>query len=250
MAIGDPFTKWRAFKRSISYRRQSIDRQTDSYFWPTSGNSGQQSQTSILGKTPSWFVSVSDVILTPRRDATTIRFIDMQIGFETNEDFEDRVCLCSEWCNWNAFFYHNPIYRFLLVRHRQLFITNMSNIPDMYLCVPVLLACQPTPTIQKPILQLMYCANEYRKRYYDNFYLKSPNKNQFQQLYMFSPPMALLMNGLTYNKLQNDFNVTQLCHLSDPNPFADICIENLMNYYNVLTSPAPTHIQRPSVCYQ
>ena len=230
-----PFHQMAAFKRNVCYRREYINRQTDSYFWPTSGNSGQQF-TSLLGKTPSWFVPVSDVILTPRRDATTVRFIDMQIGFETNEDFEDRVCLCSEWCNWNAFFHHNPIYRFLMVRHHQLFMQNMSNIPDMYLCVPVLLGCVPVTTIKKPILQLMECANEYRKRYYHSFYLKHPNRADFQRLYANSHPQSLMMNGLTYNKLRNELKISELCHILDNNPLADICIENLINYYNVLIS--------------
>ena len=216
------FHRMAAIKKSVCYRRQYIDRQTDSYFW-SRPNIGTPFMASQLN-------------LTQKVGTTTVRFIDMQIGFETNEDFEERVCLCSEWCNWNAFFYHNPIYRFLLVRHHQLFMKNMSNIPDIYLCVSVLLGCEPTPTIQKPILQLMYCANEYRELFYDRFYLKSPNKNQFQQLYGNSHPSALMMYGLNYNKLRHEFNITQLCHLLNPNPFADICIENLINYYNLLIS--------------
>ena len=152
--------------------------------------------------------------------------------FGTNDKFEDKFCLCNEWCNWNAFFYYNPIYRFLLVRHHQLYVKNMSNIPDMYLCLAVLSSCGSGPALTTPIFPLISCANDYRKRYYDNYYLKK--RKNFQRLYETSKPSPMKLNALTYNKLRYDLDVTKLCHFSDNNPFSDNCVENLIHYYNVL----------------
>ena len=215
--------KQTALKHKVSYRRLYVDPNTDNNFWIKPD----------IGMTPLWF-RPSTTNLNPRKSRTVVKFNDMQIGFETNENFEDSVCLCNEWCNWNAFYYYNPIYRFLMVRHHQLYLNNMSNIPDMYLCLSVLLGCGTGPAMKTPVFRLMSCANDYRKLFYEKFYLKSIKNSVFQDKYEMSEPLAAALNALTYYKLRNELDVTKLCHFLDPNPFSDNCIENLIIYYNVL----------------
>ena len=161
-----------------------------------------------------------------------VKFIDFQRGWNSSEDFVDKVCFCTEWCNWNAFFYHNPIYRFLLVIHNQLYMKERGNttLPNMYLNVSVMASCRVYRKL--PIIGLISHANHYRNKYYENYFLKL---NVFKNEYLASVPNGPKMDAISYLRLKNDLDVLKLCHQLDDNPFADVCIEGLLNYFKVLT---------------
>ena len=198
------------FKAKVTHLRSLADPQKNEMFWTT---------------------PPAIDLTRPQRLPKTVKFIDFQTGWKCNEDFEDGVCLCSEWCNWNAFFYYNPIYRFLLVRHNQLYLEGKTTLPNMYLNVSVMLGCRAFPG-KVPILHLMNNANDYRMKYYENYFLKIPN---FKQEYESSIPSGAEMDAISYRILKNELDVIKLCHELDDNPFADICIEALLSYFKVLT---------------
>ena len=47
--------------------------------------------------------------LTGVRAQKFVKYTDIQISEFFEDEYEDSGCLCSEWCNWNAFFHFNPI---------------------------------------------------------------------------------------------------------------------------------------------
>ena len=198
-------------KADVTHRRPLVDPEKNEMFWssPLSGTKGPL-----------------------KKRSTNVKFIDFQTGWNSNEDFEDNICLCSEWCNWNAFFYYNPIYRFLLVRHNQLYMKERerTTLPNMYLNVSIICGCGPPPQ-KAPILHLLNNANDYKFKYYENYYLKDPD---FKHYYRFSAPNGARMDAISYLRLKNELNIIKLCHELDDNPFADICNEGLLIYYKVL----------------
>ena len=202
-----------AFKAKVTHNRPLVNPQTEEMFWSTP--------------------PVTHFTGTPKKRPTTVKFIDFQTGWNSNEDFEDNVCLCSEWCNWNAFFYYNPIYRFLLVRHNQLYmeVRGRTTLPNMYLNASVMCGCRAFPG-KVPILHLMNDANEYRNKYYEKYYLRKPD---FKQHFQTSNPNAPFLDAVSYLRLKNTLDAIKLIHELDDNPFADICIEGLLIYYKVLT---------------
>ena len=122
-----------ANKYRVSYIRKRINPATEEAFW-----SSRRISTDLMQDIRSVSGSSSQL-------DRTVKYNDMQIGFEFNDEFEDKVCLCSEWCNWNAFFHFNPIYRFILIQSSQMCITNRTNIPELYLTLSVYqasIACQ------------------------------------------------------------------------------------------------------------
>ena len=198
------------FKAKVTHLRSLADPQKNEMFWTT---------------------PPAIDFTRPQRLPKTVKFIDFQTGWKCNEDFEDGVCLCSEWCNWNAFFYYNPIYRFLLVRHNQLYLEGKTTLPNMYLNVSVISGCRRFPG-KVPILHLIINANDYRMKYYENYFLKKAN---FKPEYQSSVPNGETMDAISYIRLENELDVIKQCHELDENPFSDICIEGLLSYFEVLT---------------
>ena len=171
---------------------------------------------------------------------STVKFVDMQSDLQSSDELK-KVCLCSEWCNWNAFFYYNPIYRFLVVRHNVMLMGDALIVPDMYLCLSVFYGCS-TVYPRLPILQLMNSANDVRMIYLSNYINKFPD---YADAYRNSYPNPFVMNAVAYNKLREDMNVQRLCHSLDVNPFSDLCIENLLNFYKVLIDLHNFHSPNP-----
>jgi hypothetical protein len=116
-----------AYRKTITIRRR-IDPNTESAFWSTP-------VTSIPFDNEVENISDQQLSEYGRRNVFVRNAFpnDLQIG----NDFFDKVaeekfCNCNEWCNLNAFFYHNLIIRFLMVGHNQLYLQNKTNIPSLY----------------------------------------------------------------------------------------------------------------------
>jgi len=123
VSIGSTGHRTASHRTKISYIRKRVARKEEA-FWST--------QTKSIDFTQS-IRKLSSDSASDRIRAQTIKYCDLQIPYEFHDSYEDTVCLCSQWCNWNSFFYYNPIYRFLLVQHNRLYLKNRTNIPDMYL---------------------------------------------------------------------------------------------------------------------
>ena len=219
------------WKYRISHERPFIDPISEDMFWRSPHKHMDPSE--LFTDTPSKF-----------RRFSTVKFIEMQTFFQSSDQLE-KVCLCSEWCNWNAFFHFNPIYRFLMVRHSQLFMTRTIHFPEMYLCISILFGCA-SPFPRTPVLQLMNNANDNRLKCLYNYIRKNPN---YEIQYRVSLPDPYEMNAVAYNKLRYDMDIQRLCHDLDANPFSDFCIENLLNYYKVLSDLHVFHAQNRTFVY-
>ena len=209
-----------AFKYEITYLRPYVNPQSNDMFWT-------EPQTTPALRAPS--------LGRAQRRSRTVKFADIQRGFFTTDDFEGNVCLCNEWCNLNAFFYHNPIYRFLLVRHHQSYLHEMANVPEMYLCMSAVMSAIPAVVgPDQPVFKLLNDANEYRKLYYDRFELKHPHRAIYEDMHENSDPNVYVMTAIAYNKLRFSTNLIDICHQFSANPFDELCSESLIIYYNVL----------------
>ena len=112
-------------RAKVSYIRRRIrSPESEEAFWSIPTQSTDFSRSIRRQTTGSTADRIRDKI---------IKYCDLQIPYTYEEEYEDTVCLCSQWCNWNAFFYYNPILRFLLVQHNKLYMKNRTNIADMYL---------------------------------------------------------------------------------------------------------------------
>ena len=165
-----------------------------------------------------------------------VSFVDFQRSVTYGQDFEDLVCICNEWCNWNAFFHHNhPVYRFLLVMHNILFLRDKLNVPEMYMFAPAGWAAMPPHPLPKmPLLQLIVSGNQMRVKYNETYFKSHPDHAMLQMDHSYSRPSPNLMVGVTYNLFRYDIPVVILCHQLNHNPMADICVKNLLDCYKVL----------------
>ena len=219
-------------KVKVNYIRKRIERKTEQAFWSTpitTENILQRVQHSV-----DYEEDYSNLRPILRND---VKFNDLQIGFRFTDSFDHRVCLCSEWCNWNAFFHYNPIYRFLMVQNNQIFLDSRSNVADIYLFASTFCAyeaglhLQPNQALPPtPILRLMSCSNDYRNLMHQYFYLKI---SRFNSEYDVSYPEPTLLNGLSYNLIRNEIKSPQLWLQSDVNPFSDVCIEIICDFYRL-----------------
>ena len=75
---------------------------------------------------------------------------------------------------------------------------------------------------ETPVLQLIGCANSYRKLLYDRFVFR---QYIYTSEYFAAVPNVEDMNGLSYNWLRDQIKVAKLYSQSDPNPYSDISIE-------------------------
>ena len=224
-------------KCKVSYTRKSREPNEQQVFWstPMSIENQLNSIRSVVDSNEDQYSrGIKDLL------KSDVKFNDLQIGFGFTDSFNDSVCLCSEWCNWNAFFHYNPIYRFLLVQNNQLFLSSRTNVTDMYLFATTFCAYEAGLNLEPnqdlpltPVLRLMSCADNYRQLLYQKFYL---TKEEFRDEYDVSYPDPQLMNGLTYNLLRNDVRIADLWLQTDVNPFSNICIENICNFYRLYSS--------------
>jgi hypothetical protein len=160
---------------------------------------------------------------------------DLQIENEFfDEVSEENFCICNEWCNWNAFFYYNPIIRFLMVGHNRIYMRNKTNIPDLYECITTyLLRATITRT---PLQSLLNSAHEYSQRNY----LRSKSDANYKAIYraiVHKPqPLVLLSDeliGQTYLMLRRDVRPALIRLETDINLFLDSSIENIHQFYKV-----------------
>ena len=179
---------------------------------------------------------------TPRprvRDAVErqVLYFELQRSLIYGEDIEENnVCLCNEWCSWTAFFHHNPIYRFMLIINGQLFIENHITRSCMYLLAGALYVLNDGIRTPHPragyVLSLIYSANQYHQM--DWYQIRAHQK--LTNLYLDAEPDAIKMVATTYRHLRYDTAAHHLCQQFDDNPLADICVQNLINYYKVIES--------------
>ena len=203
----------------ISYIRKRVVNPEDAY-WPTPQSANIDVMQSIRSSTD-------------RISRETVKYCDIQIPHEFEDSYEDTICLCNQWCNWNAFFHFNPIYRFLLVQHNRLYLMNKSNVPDMYLFAGLyhtVQAIQTNPTPKVPLFQLIGCANSYRKRYNDKYY----SNPSFKEDYQLCEPSYRNLNGMSYKMIRQSIKISKIYLQWDSNPYSDTCIENIIHYYTVL----------------
>ena len=62
-------------------------------------------------------------------------FHDLNVDLFTDLFEDNPYCVCSEWCNWGAFYYHNPILRWFITQHNHLYIKNHCLIPALYVAI-------------------------------------------------------------------------------------------------------------------
>ena len=233
----DKLHKTTANKSKITYIRKRVDPTSEMAFWSTDRSLEQLMQRiriDIVEKGSDNYSQIGQLL------GRTVKFIDLQIPMNFEDEFEDTVCLCSEWCNWNAFFHFNPIYRILMVNHNQIYLKDKTNIADMYLfsATGVLLTAQMTynpghALAEKvPILQLIIEANKYKQTNYNRFFMR---QNGWRKIYQKSKPSFILMNGISYKTLRESIIISEVIIQLSTDPFADICCETLINYYKVLS---------------
>ncbi len=150
---------------------------------------------------------------------------------------EEKFCICNELWNLNAFFYPmNPIIRFLMVRHNQLYLKNKTNIPSLYQFVTTYLLTFPktditqTPVvIQTPLQSLMISAHEYSQR---NF-LKIKIDFRYRILLKASNPNIQTLVGHTCMTSRNSVKVALIQLETDKQLFSDSSIESIRSFYEV-----------------
>ena len=158
-------------------------------------------------------------------------YFDLQKGFPFREDTEERVCLCSEWCNWTAFFHYNPIYRFIVVQNSQLFFKFAGNVPEIYLFdIAELLSKASNIPLNAMAFPLLHSANEYHNK---NMRTYRKNKN-FRRLYQNSYPNPVHTSGVAYNWIRYDLPIAQILHRLESNPSGDMWIRGLNQYNDLL----------------
>ena len=222
-------------KFKVTYIRKRIDPNSAEAFWST-----PTLLTNIMERIRT---QVLDTGATSYRGlfSKTVKYADHQITpVIQSEQYEDTVCLCGEWCNWNAFFHFNPIYRAVLVLHNQYTLTNRTNIPDIYLAVTAVMmhraevqrvSGQLPP--KAPVLHLLHHANEWRMKFYNGLYLTNLF-NLRTKFVMAYPPLSVTLL-IAYKIIRELVILPELVLQTSVEPFDDVCTECLTNTYKVLS---------------
>lgn len=211
--------------------RPLVDAGTDSMYW-------RKTEDRVLDAYRQWAQTPSKRPEKPiPREAVQrlVPYIDLQRSLIYGEDLDENVCLCSQWCNWSAFFHFHPIYRFVIVMNSQLFINNHFNRSEIYLFSAILHVntyggVNPLSKAYH-VLQLIRSANHYRE--IDRQTVLGQNQ---QSRYNTAAPNPDLLTATSYKHLRYDVSISALCQQLDSNPFDEICVRNLIDIYNVMES--------------
>ena len=134
-----------------------------------------------------------------------VKYCDFQIGFEFGEELVDQsLCTCNEFCNLNAFFHYNPIYRFLLVQHNRHYVRNKTIVGNLYEMALTLSITTMNPIGLAPLFNLLNSSSERVTKNRLIFDTKPGLKNDWRH----STPHPGDMEGFVYISLFN-------CNLSD-----------------------------------
>ncbi|XP_054167434.1 uncharacterized protein LOC128964819 [Oppia nitens] len=159
---------------------------------------------------------------------TNVELWDLQTAYIRHNKTIDSVCLCDRWCNWTAFFHYSPIYRFLLLCHKQIYLSNWTHITNMYVMVSAfcttLRGQRLLPTDQlppTPIYRLLNDAIDYKEQYVLLITSTQLSINQYRT----AIPIPREMVGLAYNILRFETDwVAQVQQLYD-NHFTHECVD-------------------------
>ena len=162
-----------------------------------------------------------------------VHHFDLQRGYASGLDMEERVCLCNEWCNWTSFFAHNPIYRFIIVQNSQMCLIYQFNIPDLYVLAAAMVLRNRNLPMTGVVLPLLRSADRYRHHNFSQ--IISPNQNFMFTYYQCYPDVDNVV-GVVYNYIRYQLPVAQYCHQLVTEPTAEVCVKNLIGYYTVLSN--------------
>lgn len=110
-------------KQSNSYY-SLVEPNSNDAFWPTA--------ESVRMST----VSIDDIFGTVRSlQGSDFHCHDLELPNNENDDpTEEMFCRCSQWCSVSSFYWHNPIFRFLMVQFSNFYLSEQSNHPSSYMC--------------------------------------------------------------------------------------------------------------------
>lgn len=107
-------------KKKTSSLQQKVNPHSNDAFWP--------SYKSIL-------VSNDIDSASPNCSNKLVHCHELELAYDDNDEpIEEQFCRCSEWCNVSAFYFHNPIFRFLMVQFTNFYICSNANLPSSYMC--------------------------------------------------------------------------------------------------------------------